>query len=161
MSDDPTASVSIIQDNITNKSNKPYLEGLQPDSPIVSESTDTLLSNLYLIFENIEDSKSNLVLFENNINLTQFGLTSNIIVESDSDNKHKTQLDLLNINLNNYKNETNNSISLEDKMENYISTEYDDENTKYKSNLTTNFLICIESDPNNILCLLLAALIII
>ncbi|CAG8580703.1 6722_t:CDS:2 [Cetraspora pellucida] len=136
MSDNSTLLVSIIQDNITNKSSELSLE---------------------------EVFKSDLALkkkFADNINFVQFGLTSNIIVELDSDSKYKTQLDLLDINSDNCKDETDDSISLENKIDDYISTKYD-ENTKYKSSLTTNFLICIELDPNNILCLLFAAPIII
>ncbi|CAG8524644.1 17783_t:CDS:2 [Cetraspora pellucida] len=119
MSDDPTPSVSIIQDNITNESSELHLEGLQPDSPIVSESTDTSLSDSYLIFENIEDSKSDLALVSeyaeqnsNSLSFDNFAEGSIRRKKINSDSEHETQLDLLDINSDNYEDETDDSINI-------------------------------------------------
>ncbi|CAG8728963.1 890_t:CDS:2 [Racocetra persica] len=114
MSDDPISSTSIIQENFINNSSELPLD-FEPDLSIVSKNTDTLLDSFF-ISENIEISESNFASvseyteqnqnfnflnldnyakgpnhkkrnrFANNIDLTQFGLANDTIIESDSDN---------------------------------------------------------------------------
>ncbi|CAG8644691.1 574_t:CDS:1, partial [Cetraspora pellucida] len=84
----------------------------------------------------------------NNINLIQFGLANDIIIKSDENSEYKTQLNLLDIHLNldNYKDRTDNCIIFND-AKNYISSEDNSENTEYETNLiTTSFSFYFESD---------------
>ncbi|CAG8546690.1 9660_t:CDS:2, partial [Racocetra fulgida] len=153
-------SMSIISENITNESSEFPLEAFQPDLPIVSKNTETL-SDSSFTSENMEilQPNSTSVLeyteqdqhfdslnfnnymkrsnhrkknkFADNMDLTQFGISNDIIIESDEDKDS-------------------------------ISIEYNNEHIEYETNfLATNFPIHIESDPNDISCLLLTAPIII
>ncbi|CAG8682581.1 5527_t:CDS:2, partial [Dentiscutata heterogama] len=106
MSDDPIPSTSIIQENFTNNS-----EYTLTDSSLISENIEISEPNFASVFEYTEQNQSFDSLnfddyakgsnqrkkkkFSDNIDLTQFGLANDMIIESDIDSEHETQFDLL------------------------------------------------------------------
>ncbi|CAG8490466.1 2356_t:CDS:2 [Cetraspora pellucida] len=159
MSDNPAPTTSKFSEDITNKSCELFLEDFQQDPPIVLDNIETSLGSSFIsenieilqpdstsIFEYTEQDQNFDLNFNNctkgsshrkinkfvdNIDLTQLGLSNNIIIESDEDKD---------------------CISIEYDDEN---TEYK------TNLLATNFPIHIELDPNDTSCLLLTAPIII